>query len=189
MRGVDPNTVGKRKEHYPTDNTVEDMYKYYLKKKGSKKGTHKFDIDKDTYRRVLYAFNEEISRRMIEESEDIRLLSRLGWLGIRKNKRKIKMDKNGNPITQLPVDWARTKEMWKKNPEAKRKGKVVHIHNEHSDGYVAGVKYFKTRARYPNKSIYDFVPTRSNSRALAEVMKNPGKYPHIDYFERSSMDR
>ena len=58
-------------------------------------------------------------------------------------------------------------------------GKPIYHLNEHSGGYKYMFKWDKLNSIVKNKSLYRFIPTRTNKRKLAFNIKNS----IIDYFE------
>lgn len=130
-------------------------------------------VSKSTHSSVLNSFNKELSKAIMEDAFEYLLPFRLGSLRIRKYKAQYKIDEEtGKIIGNLPVNWKATNELWSKNPEAKENKKRVYHTNEHSDGYQYKWNFSNYRSNCINKSAYCFVPSRTNKRALASLIKD-----------------
>lgn len=178
----DPNTRGKQAEKFPTSVGTREFYKHYRNKYVEKKGDA-YDISRGIYLNICKEFNQAYMDKALFNAEDIKLPCRLGYLGVRKYKKKFVFDEDGNIIKGMPVDWKRTKDLWYRDPEARRQRKVVYHDNWRSDDYLAMFKWFKRTAIFPNASMYRFIVTRTNKRTLSAIMKNNKEYRHINYYE------
>jgi len=144
-----------------------DMYKHYLKLDKNNNASY------SEYAKVLNAFNKKISEKIMKESFEFIIPYRLGNLRIKKYKPSIKVDKNGNlNYKRLNPNWKATKELWNKDKEAKNTKKIVFHTNDHSDGYNYKWHFSNYRSNCANRSVYSFIPTRTNKRALAELIKD-----------------
>lgn len=145
-----------------------NMYKEYLKK-----DKLEYKIDSSLYSKVLNSFNKKISKKIMKESFEYMLPYRLGNLRIKKYKPSIKIDENGNlDYKGLSPDWKATKELWKKDEDAKKNKKLVFHINDHSDGYNYKWHFSNYRSNCENRSVYSFIPTRTNKRTLAKLIKD-----------------
>lgn len=95
---------------------------------------------------------------------EVTLPMRLGTLQILGKKQKIKFDKNGNP--NLSPNWPKTKKLWEKCPECKKKKQRVYNTNEHSSGIRYRLTWSKKRVLIKNKILYSFILTRANKREI-----------------------
>lgn len=130
-------------------------------------------VDKSVHSSVLNDFNKEISKAIMEEAYEYLLPFRLGTLRIKKYKAHYKIDEETGKIAgNLPVNWKATNELWANNPEAKEAKKMVYHTNEHSNGYQYKWNFSNYRSNCPNKSAYCFVPSRTNKRTLAALIKD-----------------
>ena len=109
---------------------------------------------------------------MMEEAFEFLLPRRLGTMRIKKYKTKIKIDDSGKIIGSLSPNWAATKELWSNDSQARENKKMVYHTNEHSDGYQYKWHFSNYRSNCVNKSAYIFVPSRTNKRRLAELIKD-----------------
>jgi len=160
--------VKKRLRKIKVDCGRMDMYKAY-----TKEDKLEYKADYSLYSKILNLFNKKISKKIMEESFEYILPYRLGNLRIKKYKPSRKIDKNGNlDYKGLSPDWKATKELWKKDKNAKKNKKIVFHTNDHSDGYNYKWHFSNYRSNCENRSIYYFIPTRTNKRALAELIKN-----------------
>jgi hypothetical protein len=125
--------------------TLTHFYRDYRKKN---KDTH-FDLVQGEYKFLIKLLLKE-ALKDIQEGNSFKLPLNLGELYIYKKRQKRK-----------PIDWQNTKKY----------GKYIYHLNLHSDGLIFKYKWNKSKARFINKSIYDFRPSRKNARALAALAK------------------
>jgi len=157
----------KRPRKIKVDCGRMDMYKAYVKNNKEDK------ISYSTYSKVLNSFNKKISEKIMKESFEYIIPYRLGILRIKKYKPSIKIDENGNlDYKGLSPNWKATKELWKKDKEARKAKKIVFHTNDHSDGYNYKWHFSNYRSNCENRSVYSFIPTRTNKRTLAELIKD-----------------
>jgi hypothetical protein len=158
---------GKIKVHYGR----ADMYKHYIE--STEKLPEAAQVSYSDYCKVLNKFNTDISTAIMESAYEFILPKRLGTVRIKKYKPKVRLDEEGKLLTNnLAVDYKATNELWENNPEAKKAGKKVFHLNNHSDGYRYIWYYSTYRSNLPNKSLYRFIPTRTNKRELSKLIKN-----------------
>ena len=84
--------------------------------------------------------------------DKINELSNKGKENINEFLNESQFDENGNPI--LPPNWAKTKELWEKNPEAKAKKQLVYCTNDHTNGIRYKIIWSKRRVLVENKTLY-----------------------------------
>lgn len=149
----DTSRKGK-KNRIPSCVTIRDFYKKYLEE--NPVGSEDY-VDYKTYSTICCAFNSKASERLLE-GQEVRLPHLMGILSIVKRKQSFK---------KLYVDWEQTK---------KHDTKVYHL-NEHTREYYFKFKW--KRSRVDNVSAYSFIPSRSNKRALAKLVKTK---KDIDFF-------
>lgn len=158
---------GKVEVHYGR----VDMYKHYNKSIEGKRDW--YNVSYSDFSKVLNKFNKDISKLILEDAHEFILPKRLGIIRIKKYKPKLKLDDAGNLKTKyLPVDWKATNDLWAINKKAKDEKKRVYYLNNHSDGYRYLWYYTTYRSALPNKSLYRFIPTRTNKRELANLIKD-----------------
>ena len=105
---------------------------------------------------------------------------RLGLLGIRKKKLTPWINKEGELVNPLPIDWKATMDLWEVDEEAKRLKKRVRHYNEHTKGFIAQWYYSTTKATYQWKSAYSFIPCRTAKLDLSKILKDEDS--KIDYY-------
>ena len=158
----------KRPRKIKVDCGRVDMYKAY-----SKENKLETSISSSLHSKILNSFNKKISKKIMEESFEYIIPYRLGNLRIKKYKPSIKIDENGNlDYKGLSPNWKATKELWKKDKDAKKNKKIVFHTNDHSDGYNYKWHFSNYRSNCENRSVYSFIPSRTNKRTLAELIKD-----------------
>lgn len=183
---------------YNQDVGVHDLYDYYshlyfkekfLKKNGelSKKSivhkNSKYNIGSSLYHKILKDFHKMVVNDVLS-GEDFIIPERLGIIGIRKNKTIIKTDEEGNVITNAPINYKATLDLWEKDPKAKENKKIIRHINEHTNRYVHRWYWNKYDANFRNKTAYSFIPTRTNKRLLAKVLNDEDS--SVDFYTRFS---
>ena len=119
-------------------------------------------VDKQIYRKICDEFNKLLVDEILISSEEIRLPYRLGTIRIKKSKMKYD-DKN-----KLKIDWAASKKL----------GKRIYHLNDHTGGYK--YRFYWTKGIVKNITAYSFIPTRTNTRRLASILKDKNR--QLDYF-------
>ena len=138
-------------------------------------------VDYATYDAITTAFNEFLMKDMIYNAVDVYFPFNLGTLGIRKYDCTPRVNSIGAVVmSQTPVDYKATKELWTRNEEAREKKKLVRHLNEHTDGYRYRFFWDKTTNNLKGKSLYQFVALRKFSRLLSTELK--GEFTSIDFF-------
>lgn len=128
-------------------------------------------LTKKQHRDIIVAINEEISDFLIDTGKPFKLGHGVGELQVKKrppNPAKIRED--GTISHSLPADWAKTLKLWKENPEAKAKKKLIYHMNSHTNGFFAALKWYNTKYMF----LYDcweFEPSRVFNRKLGKVLK------------------
>jgi len=143
--------------NYKKDYGSNDVYKYY-----KKTIIPELQVDKQTFRKICDEFNKLIIEEILTNSEEIRFPYRLGTLRIKKSKMKYD-DKN-----KLKIDWAASRKL----------GKRIYHLNDHTGGYK--YRFYWTKGIVKNITAYSFIPTRTNTRTLASILKDKDR--QLDYF-------
>jgi len=143
--------------NYKKDFGSDDAYKYY-----KKNVIPELQVDKQTFRKICDEFNKGFIEKILRNSEEIRFPYRLGTLRIKKSKMKYD-DKN-----KLKIDWAQSKKL----------GKRIYHLNDHTGGYK--YRFYWSKGIVKNITAYSFIPTRTNTRTLAGILKD--KERELDYF-------
>ena len=157
----------KRPRKVKVDCGRMDMYKAYLKNNKEDK------VGYSAYSKILNSFNKDISEIIMKESFEYIIPYRLGNLRIKKYKPSIRIDKEGNlDYKGLNPDWKATNDLWATDKTAKDAKKLVFHINDHSDGYNYKWHFSNYRSNCANRTVYSFIPSRTNKRILAELIKD-----------------
>lgn len=146
---------------------VRDSYKLY-------KETSINPVDSKTYIAYANDYNKFLSEKVLEGNE-ITLPSRFGTLCIVGKKQKITFDEEGN-LKGLAPDWVKTKELWKNNSEAKEKKQMVYFNNHNTDNTRYKFFWSKRNILIQNKILYSLRMTRTNKRAVPELLRQGQEY-------------
>lgn len=154
--------MGWTRPHYYS---LTQAYTYYRKNREDKKG----GVLQPEYKDIVHAFFGFLMEKVFE-GESVKLPQKMGNLSIVGRKIEPKFDEEGR-ITNLPVDWKATKEMWASNPKTKEEKRVVRHLNEHSNGIFYFIKWSRSNVLFMNKNLYSFTPTRKNSRTVPRLIE------------------
>lgn len=146
---------------------LRDTHTHY--KKNSEK-----PVGYTTYRDINLEFHKFLIKKVLEGFE-ITLPERLGTLSIRGKKQEIKVGEDGK-ITGLAPDWVKTKQLWDRNPEAKKEKKLVYHMNRHSDNIRYKYFWSKNRVLIRNKILYSLRMARQNKRAVNQLIMAGKQY-------------
>lgn len=146
---------------------TRDIYRLLRKERKHPK------VDETTFSRIINSVNKELTAIFLVEGE-IPLPYQMGSIELRKHKPRIKIE-NNKLITDLPVDWKKTLQLWEEDEEAKETKLLVRLNTP----MVYKVSYIKRKAKYKNKVFYHFRPMRDFKRALVPKIK----YKELDAFK------
>lgn len=141
--------------------TYKDSYEEYVK--GVDENSP-YNISYDEYVIICRKFYKAVMNEILEKGYVFKLPYNMGKIFVDKKKMKITETKKG-----LGIDWEMTNKC----------GKVIYHLNEHSRGFKYMFTWQKFTHSMKNKNFYRFVPSRTNKRKLAKLIKS-GNY---DYFE------
>lgn len=113
-------------------------------------------VDKKQYVKILHTFFKLLSKEIIEQAYEYKIPHGLGFLKMVKFK-----------PTNKGIDWKKSNEFREKHGVFKN---IFHM-NKHSQEFAARWYWDKGEARVKNRSLYKFVPTRANKRAVAKQIK------------------
>lgn len=152
---------------------LNDIYDFY--KKNSKN-----PVDKKTFRSSWGDFAEIITDNIVS-GKDFFMPFRVGYLGIRKHKIKVKLNPDGTIDKRyLRPDWKTTKDLWERDKEAKDRKQVIFHLNKHFNGFNCKWFWDKRTCCIKNKSAYCLVMTRENKRKLSKAIFTG----EVDYYEQ-----
>ena len=143
--------------NYKKDYGSNDVYKKY-----KEDVIPELQVDKKLFRKICDDFNRMLIEEILLNSEEVRLPYRLGTVRIKKSKMKYD-DKN-----KLKIDWAASRKL----------GKRIYHLNDHTGGYK--YRFYWTKGIIKNITAYSFIPTRTNTRTLASILKDKNR--QLDYF-------
>lgn len=113
---------------------------------------------------------KSVNKFLVEQllsGHDIIFPCRMGKVELRKYRTRIKY-KDDKIVTNLPIDWKRTLQLWHDDAEA-HSNKTI-IRQEAKE--IFRIIYNKQSANYNNKSFYQFNVTRDVRKALSEKIKD-----------------
>ena len=155
---------------------IREAYKYYKLYKEN-------PVDYQTFRAIWITFIDKVTKGIVEEGKDFSMPYRLGSVGIRKQKIRVKMNPDGSIDKRyLRPDWNATKELWERDEEAKKTKRLVFHLNKHFGGYNAKWFWDKSTCIVKNQTAYSLTMSRENKRKLSEAIFNEDI--EVDYYEQ-----
>lgn len=113
------------------------------------------------YFTIIHTYNEMFRDYILETGEKVKMQWGIGCFSINKKKtRKYRTNKNGERVIALPIDWKKTREA----------GKHIYNFNYHTEGYKFRWIWFNDTAYFLKSDIWNFVPSRVTSRAIADKL-------------------
>ena len=150
-------TTKRGKGNYKKDYGSNEVYKHY-----TQEVIKELQVDRKLFRKICDEFNKLLIDEILISSEEIRFPYRLGTIKVKKSKMKYD-DKN-----KLKIDWAASRKL----------GKRIYHLNDHTGGYK--YRFYWTKGIVKNVTAYSFIPTRTNTRSLASILKDKDR--ELDYF-------
>jgi nucleoid DNA-binding protein len=142
-----------KKEHKITASLgMREAFRYYTKKSKA--------LDEKEFRRIIRYVNN-LLQESLACGEDINLPCRMGRLELRKFKTSVSF-KDGKIITNLPIDWDETLNLWYEDKESFKEKRKVRMEVPE----VFRVYYKKSTANYNNKSFFTFKVNRDLKQKL-----------------------
>jgi hypothetical protein len=129
-------------------------------------------VDYSTYADILNKFNKAVVEEILHNAFEFIMPCRLGTLRIKKYKPSVRVLEDGTLKGKLNPNWKATRKLWAKNEDAKKNKILVYHTNDHSDGYEYKWHFSNYRSTCENKSAYCFIPSRTNKRAIAALVKD-----------------
>jgi len=136
---------------------ANDFYRYYVSNGG--------ELSRAAFGRILKKINLALSSKILD-GYSFKMPSRMGILSVTRKKEFIGF-KDGKAVTNRPIDYKSTIDLWNSNPEAKAEKKLVRFINKHTNGWIYKIAYNKNYANYKNKSVYSLQINRDIKRTLA----------------------
>lgn len=157
----------EKKHHFRVTNSngVKEAWRWIKKNKWLGIGQPITELELGT---IIKTINNTLQDQLLD-GKDVLLPHRMGRLEIRKfiAKKEYQGDKL---VTNLPVDWKRTIELWWEDEDCYELKTLVRY--EASERFT--IYYNKDYALYTNKSFYKFIPTRTIKRKLKQRIMNGG---------------
>lgn len=144
-------------------NGVYDAYKWIRKNKW-------LDIGRPLTEHEFYTIIRSINKLLVNSilnGDDIILPHRMGSIELRKYNAKVSI-KNDEIITNLPIDWNRTLQLWEEDEESYKSRLLVRMEEKE----IFKVFYNKRIANYNNKAFMKFEVNRYLKRGLTQRIKN-----------------
>lgn len=142
-----------KKEHKITASLgMREAFRYYTKKSKS--------LNEKDFRRVIRYINS-LLQESLASGKDINLPCRMGRLELRKFKTSVSF-RDGKMITNLPIDWDETLNLWYEDKESFKEKRKVRMEVPE----VFRVYYKKSTANYNNKSFFTFKVNRDLKQKL-----------------------
>jgi len=155
---------------------IREAYKYY-------KSRTENPLPYPIFRAVWITFIDKVTKGVVEEGKDFNMPYRLGSVGIRKQKIRVKMNPDGSIDKRyLRPDWNATKELWVRDEEAKKTKRLVFHLNKHFGGYNAKWFWDKSTCIVTNQTAYSLTMSRENKRKLSEAIFSEDL--EVDYYEQ-----
>lgn len=145
---------------------LRDSYKLY-----SKNSLKPIEIK--VYLQIVNGFMKFLMAKLFQTGEII-IPERMGRLQV--IGKKIKARVEDGIIKGLAPDWANTNKLWEEDAEAKQNKQLVFHFNEETDGIRYKFFWSKKNALISNKTLYNLRMTRTNKRALAQLIKEGKEY-------------
>lgn len=157
--------------------TIEEIKNVHAKRKSAGKKVHtkvlwdKYvpktcGLDMETWRTVVSVVLEEMAERILR-GEQVKLPCYMGSIGLRRKERKVKLDENGKPKINTPVNWGATVKLWAENEEARLKKTVVRQECKN----IYSIIHTKDNIVYLSVNRIRFTPTRSLKLRLRDKLK------------------
>lgn len=161
-----------KERHHKVSNSYgsKDAFHFYRK---IKPDDSKYVLTDCQYLRIIRLINSRLRDSLIQ-GEDIILPERMGRLEVRK-RAITKEFKNGKLKLTSPVDWNATLKLWYDSPICKNKKQLV----RQDVDFIFRVLYNVNKAKYENKTFYEFYTNRDIKLGLKKNIK----LNKIDAFE------
>ena len=152
---------------------INEIYRFY-------RGHSENPVEQKLFVSIWKEF-AELTTNDIVSGKDFMMPFRIGVLGIRKRKIQVTLNPDGTIDKRyLRPDWKSTKELWKRDEEAKQRKQIVFHLNKHFGGFNCKWFWDKSTCCITNQTAYSLVMTRENKRKLAKAIFEG----EVDYYEQ-----
>ena len=129
-----------------------------------------YDIGRPVTPYEFYAIVRGVNKLLAEElakGETIIFPMNMGKIELREKKKGAWMI-DGKVVVNYPINWNKTLKLWYEDSEAQKEKVLV----RDESGSIYRAKYNKYKAKYENKSFYEFTLTRAIKQALKKNINN-----------------
>jgi len=141
---------------------IQDAHKWYSKRTTS-------PVSLSVYRAIINGFIKFMMKKVFD-GHFVQLSggNSLGVIGVVGTPIDPKLV--DGKIQGVPVSWGKTYQLWKKDPEAKKRGDKIYCFNEHSDGIRYNLRWITKDMKLPNKIFYSLTFCRENRRTFSSLV-------------------
>ena len=157
--------ANQKKHHFKINNSygIKDAYRWARKNKFIRK-----EISEKDFRLIINAINQSLQDHLLNGG-DIKFPELLGRVEVRKYKTYVGLE--GDKIrTNMAIDWDKTLKLWYEDEEAFNNRTLIRCESNERFKII----YNKSKAKYNNKTFYEFAPTRQLRIKLKELINNQG---------------
>lgn len=129
--------------------------------------------DYPTYKKIVSLFLKYAVDTIVDKGV-FALPVNFGKIEITGSKPKAKFREDGS--LKLKIDFNRTMEMWKSDPEAKKARKYVYFFNENTNGYVYKISWRTEKSLITARKMFTFKPSNTIKEKLAKNLKEGKEY-------------
>lgn len=140
---------------------IKEYYKFYS-------NTSKDPVNSQLYSKVLKEYLKMNASLISGSGYQFKLPQRLGRIELRKVKKEVTINKDGDIVNKLVPNWKKTNQLWKENPIAKENKVIIRYVNEHTNGFIFKLVYLKYNANFKNKSVYKMLINRAMRRNTSD---------------------
>jgi hypothetical protein len=130
-------------------------------------------VDIKIYISIVNGYMKFMMAKLFHRGE-VMLPERLGSIDIIGHKPTVEIV--DGKIKGLAPDWAKTKQLWESDEEAKVAKTLVYHFNEDTAGVRYRFRWSKNRVMVANKTLYSIRMSRDNKRALSALVKQGKEY-------------
>lgn len=148
---------------------MRDSYEFY-------KEVEESPVEKGEYFKIIDGYLKMVMDKVFEGyMVKLGVNDSLGQIGIQGSKMNIRVDEDGN-VLGAGIDYKRTNELWRSDPEAKRQKIRIYHFNEHSDGYRYSLIWHKAGVRVRTAPLYRLSFCRAARRRVSPNIKSGKEY-------------
>lgn len=167
----------KHKFKVTNSNGTKEAWRWLKKNKWLNIGQ---EVSERDFGLIVKALNQTFQDQLLS-GKDVKLPKGMGRLEVRKFETKV-LYKDHKVVTNLPIDWKRTIELWFEDEESRLSKTKVRF--EIPEKFT--VYYNRKQATYENNNFYHFIPTRTLRRRLRDII-NTGKFDALLIGKRNEL--